>query len=47
MAGVGDQPVGVLLLDRLSTYVRPTFGFGTDNGKPYTWGITAGVRFVP
>ena len=37
---------GYLLTRRLSVYGRPSFGFGTDNAKPYGWGITGGVRFV-
>lgn len=43
---VGGE-VGYLLLDRLSTWVRPTVGFGTDGDKPYDWGITIGFRIVP
>jgi hypothetical protein len=39
--------VGVMLLDRLSTYVRPVVGFGTDGNKPYTWGLAFGFRVVP
>jgi hypothetical protein len=43
---VGGE-IGCLLLDRLSTYVRPSIGFGSRGDKPYTWGLTFGFRIVP
>lgn len=39
--------VGYVLLERVSTYVRPSVGYGRDGEKPYDWGIAVGVRFVP
>jgi len=39
--------VGVMVRRRLSTYVRPSVGFGRRNEKPYDWGLAAGVRLVP
>lgn len=39
--------VGYQWLRRLGTYVRPSMGVGSDGSKPYAWGVTVGVRFVP
>jgi hypothetical protein len=38
---------GYMLLDRVGTYVRPTFGFGRNGAKPYDWGVAFGFRIVP
>jgi len=45
--GEASAEVGHQLLDRLSTYVRPSLGLGSDRTKPYTWGLTFGFRIVP
>jgi hypothetical protein len=37
---------GWQLTRTLSAYGRPSFGLGTDNTKPYSWAVTAGVRWV-
>lgn len=39
--------VGWQLTRTLSAYGRPAAGFGTDGLKPYTWAITAGIRWIP
>jgi hypothetical protein len=39
--------VGVLLSRNISTYVHPSVGLGSDGAKPYTWGVTVGLRIVP
>ena len=43
---VGGE-VGVMISRRISTYVRPSFGYGRSGEKPYDWAVTAGLRFVP
>jgi hypothetical protein len=43
---VGGE-VGVMVSRRVSTYVRPSFGYGRNGAKPYDWALTAGLRFVP
>lgn len=45
--GEASAEVGHQLLDRVSTYVRPSLGLGSDRTKPYTWGLTFGFRIVP
>ena len=43
---VGGE-VGVMVLEHVGTYGRLSLGFGRDGEKPYDWGVTFGVRFVP
>jgi len=31
----------------MGAWARPTFGFGRNGEKPYSWGVMAGVRVVP
>ena len=44
--GDAGGEVGYLLSRRLSVYGRPSFGYGFDQAKPYSWGLTGGIRFV-
>ena len=43
---VGGE-AGWQLTRTLSVYGRPSFGLGTEGTKPYSWAITAGVRWTP
>jgi hypothetical protein len=43
---VGGE-VGWQLTRTLSVLGRPSFGLGAEDTKPYSWAITAGVRWIP
>ena len=43
---VGGE-VGYMLFRHMGAWARPTFGFGRNGEKPYSWGVMAGVRVVP